>query len=283
MKHTLTSLLILLTSLVFGQTEVPIRMQLDEQTDVQLVDRLRQALQRSDIQIDGISTIILSSKLSPGKSGEIEGIANRQILAYDLLLEARLAGTQQLFHTSVVALQGSGSNKYEAHQAAIRQLGFRNRTWQRAIEQLKIDYIKTLHENCGSLLTEAEQLQERQQLLTALALADGIPLDAPCYAQAREYRERYYQSYQETYCQNHLEQARRQLALELPKAALAEIAKIDASAPCADEAKQLLETAAATLKDQQSAKAQFLRQVYQNQVEVETARSKVITGLLEGQ
>jgi hypothetical protein len=73
------------------------------------------------------------------------------------------------------------------------------------------------------------------------------------------------------------------LALALPNAALEEIAQIDPSSSCAAAARQLLEEAAETLQDQQAAKAQFLRQVYQNQVAVETARSKVISGLLEGQ
>ncbi|MEL7221935.1 MAG: hypothetical protein AAGJ93_11490, partial [Bacteroidota bacterium] len=246
-------------------------------------DRMRQALQQSGIQLDGISTIFLKARLSLGKSGEIEGMAKRKVSGYDLLLEARLAGTEQVFHTSAVSLQGSGNTLAQAKQAAIRQLNTRNRSWQAAMEQLKTDYLKSLHENCASLLREAEQLKDRQQLLTALALADGIPADAPCYTQAQTYREGYYQQYQKNYCEDHLEQARRQLALELPKAALEEIAKIDAAAPCAAEARQLLEKAAATLKDQQATKAQFLRQVYQNQVEVETARTKVISGLLEGQ
>jgi hypothetical protein len=266
-----------------AQSEVLIRMQLEEEIEADVASRLRQALQQSGILLDGVSTTTLSGQLSPGREGQIEGNAIRYIVSYDLLLEARLAGNGQLFHTALVTLEGTGKNKLHARQEALRQLSVRNRSWQQAMDQLRTDYVQTLHDNCAPLLAQADQLEERHQLLTALALADGIPMDSPCYTQARERRLSYYQTYQQRYCEDHLELAGRQLALGLPNAALDEIAKIDTSSPCAAAARKLLDEAAGTLKEQQAAKAQFLRQVYQNQVEVETARSKVISGLIEGQ
>lgn len=276
-------LLLVLLSFSFGysQTDITTTIQLDPQLDSELKTRLPQALQRSGIVIDTLSDILLGGELMLGREGQIEGNATRHVISYDLLLEGRLSGSGAVFHTSTIRLTGTGSSSQQARQAALRQLQANNRSVRNASEQLKIDYQRVLAENCIQLLLQADQLQERQQLLTALALADGIPMGSPCYAQARSQRLSYYQSYQQQYCAEHLEQARRQIALEKPQAALDEITKIDVNSPCAAEARTLLEEAAVSLKDQQAAKAQFLRQVYQNQVAVETARTQAISGLIE--
>lgn len=239
------------------------------------------ALWRSGIVMDTLSGVILSASLSPVQERKLEAVQIRYIAAYDLFVEARLSGSRKVISSEAATFQSTGSTPEEARRMALRQLHTGSARVDRLLGKLTADYQRTFGENCHQLLTKAAQQAERNEVLIALAIADAVPMDAPCYELAQRQRVLYYDRYQQEFCEQHLEAARRQLALEMPKGALEEIGKIDPSSTCAAEAHQLLSQAGAQLKNQQSAKAQFLRQVYQNQVAVEQARNAVISDLVK--
>ncbi|WP_020535621.1 hypothetical protein [Lewinella cohaerens] len=278
----LFSLLLLLSGFLNGMAQdIPLQLRFAKSVEKDVVQRLTPALQRNGALLDSLSGVLLEADLVLAREGQIEGMRTRFVAAYDLLVNLRLSGSDQVISTASTSLQATGSSLADARRNALRQLTNGGTSANRLWETLKADYQKTFTANCNDLLATAAQQAERGNLLTALAITDAIPMASPCYAQARNKRQAYYLDYQAASCRQHLDMAHQQLALEMPKAALDEIGKIDPSSDCGGEARQLVEKAAAQLKDQQSRKAQFLRQVYQNQVQIEQARNTIISDLVK--
>jgi hypothetical protein len=275
-------LLILLASsyLTVTAQDIPLQLRFAKNVSSEVEQRLTPALQRNGALLDSLSGVLLEADLVLAREGVVEGMRTRYVAAYDLLINLRLSGSDQVISTASVSLQATGNSLDDARRNALRQLTNGSAAVNHLWETLKADYQNAFTTNCNDLLATAAQQAERGNLLTALAIADAIPMASPCYAQARGSRTTYYLDYQAASCQQHLEAARQQLALEMPKAALDEIGKIDPVSDCADTARQLVEKAASQLKDQQSRKAQFLRQVYQNQVQIEQARNTIISDLV---
>lgn len=248
-------------------------------SDVQ--QHLTPLLQAGEISLDVLSGIYLDASMELVNEGKIDGMRTRYTAAYQLYLNLRISGSQEVISSQIIPLKGMGNSADNARRAALRSLRTGTPQVDTIVQQLQRDYQQAFGANCSNLLAKANQQAERDQLLTALAITNAIPMDASCYGEARASREEYYLAYQAASCQGHLEAARQQLALELPKAALEEIGKIDPASDCAITARKLLEDAADQMKEQQSRKAQFLRQVYQNQVQVEQARNAIISDLVK--
>lgn len=274
---------ILLASCFLNGTtqDIPLQLRFAKSVSSEVEQRLTPALQRNGALLDSLSGVLLEADLVLAREGVVEGMRTRYVAAYDLLINLRLSGSDQVISTASVSLQSTGNTLDDARRNALRQLTSGSAAVNHLWETLKADYQNAFTTNCNNLLATAAQQAERGNLLTALAIADAIPMASPCYAQARGSRTTYYLDYQAASCQQHLEAARQQLALEMPKAALDEIGKIDPASDCAPAARQLVEKAASQLKDQQSRKAQFLRQVYQNQVQIEQARNTIISDLVK--
>lgn len=260
--------------------DIPLQLRYAKSVSADVEQRLTPTLQRNGALLDSLSGVLLEADLILAREGAMEGMRTRYVAAYDLLINLRLSGSDQVISTASASLQATGNTLDDARRNALRQLTSGSVAVNRLWETLKADYQRTFTTNCNDLLAAAAQQAERGNLLTALAIADAVPMASPCYAQARGSRSTYYLDYQAASCEQHLEAARQQLALEMPKAALDEIGKIDPASDCAPTARQLVEKAASQLKDQQSRKAQFLRQVYQNQVQIEQARNTIISDLV---
>lgn len=264
----------LLFSFIQAQTLVP-SVQLKADAPQVIEAKLVAALTRNGYDINDLAGTYLDVQLEPVRENQISGIQSRYVGTYQLSMTLRMQGNGRIIGSTVKAMQSSGSDA----EAALRQLDL-NEAVTTATQELNETYQYAYGTRCAALLEEAKVVAARDQL-TALAIADAIPADSPCYAEARTARTRYYEAYQTANCARHLELARRQLALNAPAAALDELAKIDPASDCAAEARTVLEEAANMREAQQLAKAQFLRQVYQNQVQVEQARTQVISELVK--
>lgn len=260
--------------------DIPLQLRFAKSVSADVEQRLIPALQRKGALLDSLSGVLLEAELVLVREGQMEGMRTRFVAAYDLLVGLRLSGSDQVISTASASLQATGNTLDDARRNALRQLTTGSAAIHRLLETLNTDYQHAFATNCNDLLATAAQQAERGNWVTALAIADAMPMASPCYAQARASRTSYYLDYQAASCTEHLEMARQQLALEMPKAALDEIGKIDPASDCAPTARQLVEKAAAQMKDQQSRKAQFLRQVYQNQVQIEQARNTIISDLV---
>ncbi|MEO0724939.1 MAG: hypothetical protein AAFZ63_10385 [Bacteroidota bacterium] len=237
-------------------------------------------LYREGCTVDTLSGVMLSLRMSPVQEGMIDGMRRLHTAAYQLYIESRISGSQRILTAEVSQIMSTGTSAEQARRAALMQL--QNGTSQLSIiiQKMVADYREAFAGPCHALMADAVKLANNDEPLAALALANAVPADADCYDFAQRQRARYYDQYQEAFCATHLSTARAKLTLEEPKAAVEELAKIDPQSTCASEAQQLLEQAAALLKEQQSAKARFLRQVYQNQVQVEQARNQIISDLV---
>ena len=236
--------------------------------------RLVSALVRNGIQIDELAGTYLDVTLDPMRENRIEGMQSRYVATYQLGLTLRMQGNGRIIGSAIKGINASGKNAEEAK----RQMDISTAVNQ-AAEELITAYNYAYGTRCAALLQEAQLLSGRETL-KALAIVDAIPAGSPCHADAQTARLQYYNDYQAANCKLHLELARRQMALNAPAAALDELAKIDPTSDCAAEARSILEEAANLRETQQLAKAQFLRQVYQNQVQVEQARTQVISELV---
>jgi hypothetical protein len=258
-----------------------INVQFAPTVDEDIRQRLTPLLQQGGIQLDELAGVYLEANLEPVRQGQIDGMQKRVTVAYDFLLNLRIGGSQEVVSSQVISVQATGTNEATARRAALSSLRSGSAKVNHFVAALRTDYDRAFNANCARLLAKAEQMTERKELLTALAIANAVPPSSSCYAQARADRESYYLAYQAANCAEHLSSARAHLVMEVPKAAVEELAKIDPASTCAEEAKQILEEAAAQLKDQQNKKALFLRQVYQNQVQVEQARNTIISDLIK--
>ena len=249
--------------------------------DEDLRQQFTSLLYQEGCAIDTVSGVLLHLRMSPVREGVIDGMKRLHTAAFNLYVETRITGSQKIVSSEIAQVQSTGTTPEQAQEAAVQQLQTGSTRLTRLVQKLAADYEKTFGGTCHGLLAEAARLADTDQLLAALALANAVPADAECYTFASRQRTLYYDRYQQTYCRAHISAAQTQLALEMPKAAVDELAKIDPESPCAEEARILVNQAASVMKEQQTAKARFLRQVYQNQVQVEQARNQIISDLVK--
>ena len=249
-------------------------------TEEELQQHFTSLLFQEGCTVDTLSGVLLSIRTSPVQYGLIDGMKRLHTAAFSLFVEARVSGSAKVISSQVGKVQSTGSSQEIARQNALRQLQSGSTRISRLMERLAADYQKAFAGTCHTLLADAAKLVDDGKLREALALTAVVPSDADCYVFARKQRDNYYARYQQEFCAVHLEAARSQIALQMPKAALEELGKIGPDSPCVEEAREALEEAAALLQDQQSTKAQFLRQVYQNQIRVEEARNQIVSDLV---
>lgn len=255
-------------------------LQIDGSVPAQLATRLNYALQQQSIQLDTTSACRLHAQLERGRSTTLEGMQGREVHGFLLYLSVKYAGKEQVISTGLIELSGTGTSARVAERNAINQLRPTHSGWQSWIKQFTDDYNAFFGADCEKIITQAADYAQQDRYLIALALVDGIPMDATCANQRSALRERYYLTYQTNHCNDHLNQAKLALTQSKAKAAIDQLAMIDPSSPCAGEAQALLSQASNQLEEQERAKAAFLRQVYQNQVKIETARNQIISDLV---
>lgn len=274
------SSLLLTSPFLFAQNLTP-TFKYASGIDEDLQQQFTSLLYREGCAVDTLSGVLLQLRMSPVRQGVIDGIQRLHTAAFNLYIETRISGSQKVISSEVAQIQATGRTPEGAEQSAIQQLQTGSTRLTRLVQKMAADYQKTFGGPCHSLLAEAAKLADTDQLLPAIALANAVPAEADCYTFAARQRRLYYGRYQQIYCRAHVSAAQTQIALEMPKAAVDELAKIDPESPCAEEARILVNQAAALMKEQQSAKARFLRQVYQNQVQVEQARNQIISDLVK--
>ena len=250
------------------------------EVDEELQQQFTTLLYREGCTVDTLSGVIISLRMSPMQEGVIDGMRRLHTASFQLYIESRISGSERVLTAEVAQVQSTGTTPEQAQRSALQQLNSSSSRMSPVIKKMMADYEKMFSGPCHALLAEAASLANKENYLAALALADAVPADADCYNFAQGRRTRFYEQYQEAFCNEHLTAARNSLAVQQPKAALDELAKIDPQSNCAAEAQQLLAEASTQLQDQQSAKARFLRQVYQNQVQVEQARNQIISDLV---
>lgn len=250
-------------------------------TDEDLRQQFTSLLYQEGCAVDTLSGVLLQIRMTPVRQGMIDGMKRLHTAAFNLYVETRLSGSQKVVSSEVAQIQSTGNTPELAERAAILQLQNGSTRLSRLIQKLSADYQKTFGGPCHELLAEAAKLANNDQLIPAIALTNAVPASADCYVFASRQRSTYYTRYQEEFCRAHISAAQTHLALEKPQAAVEELSKIDPESSCAEDARVLVERAASLLKEQQSAKARFLRQVYQNQVQVEQARNQIISDLVK--
>lgn len=243
--------------------------------------RLEQALLAAQFRLDTLQPIRLIAHAYPFREQRTDQMKGMFLLQYEIVLELVMSGSEELLASESFTIDGAGTSKQEALRNCRRALVYRSPPVKVALDNLFTTYQERLYQNCDTFLAQISALKDRGQLTTALALADGIPVEAGCYQQARTERLAIFQAYQEQHCATHIRQAKLHLANQLPKATLNELAKVDPGASCAVEVEVLLSQATQMMKNQQSAKAQFLRQVYQNQMGLEQARTEIINNIID--
>lgn len=255
-------------------------LQIDSSMPAQWRTRLSHALQQNGVQLDTASATRLFAQLESGRSATLEGMQGREVHGFLLYLTVKYAGEDQVVSTGMIELSGTGASAAAAERNALHQLRPPHRGWQKWVEQFTDDYAAFFGTRCDEIIARAADYAQQDQHLIALALVDGIPADATCASQRSALRERYYLTYQTNHCKDHLNQAQLALTQSKAKAAIDQLAMIDPNSPCATEAQALLARASTQLKEQERAKAAFLRQVYQNQIKIENARNQIISDLI---
>ncbi len=282
MQRLLLSISFFLFSLMVMAQTIPPRLQLDPTIDANVSMRLRHALHSLGVQIDSTAPIRLFAELEAGNAGQLDAMQQRNIQTVTLLLEARYPGEERLISTAWLEFRGSGTNASAAQRQAINQIRPTHAGLKRWVIRYQSDIDQFFGENCAQLLETASTYADREDWREALAIAHGIPREATCYAEATPLVDRYYDAFQESSCNEQLRLAQLALTQQQAKVAIDALAQIDPTSSCAGEAEQLLNQAAQQLQGQEVAKAAFLRQVYQNQVQLETARQEIMEEVVKG-
>jgi hypothetical protein len=277
--YTLVLLLCTAVASLTAQDLSP-RLRLASDLPAELAARLTVALQPY-VQLDTTSGPILQATLIEDQAMTLDGIRTKEVIGYQLLLEVTYRGEAQVIATGSVPLKGTGSSKAGAQQQALREIRATNTNLKQWAGRYAKDYQSYFGEHCHRILAGAADHAGRGEWLIALGLVEYLPPDSPCAGEAAALRTEYYQNYQQTHCRDHQHQAELALTQQQARAAIDHLALIDPGSPCADEVPALLNQATRMLQTQETAKAAFLRQVYQNQVQIETARNQIISDLVK--
>ncbi len=211
------------------------RLKLESKT-IQLINSSGQA------NVGYANEFVVSPVISIEDSKVVEGgMQNMTVTTLEITYYVTQAGPKMVvFNTMSKKLKGSGNNKEQAISNAINNLSTSDKNFGQFLATSKEKIVKYYNDNCNKLMQNAAEQEAKHNYEEAVSILYSIPTGTACHEQAKKKALSVYQKYQKQLCQNIIQYARGEIAIENYAAALDALDLIDANAGCSAEADKLI-------------------------------------------
>ena len=200
------------------------------------------------------------------------GMKKLKVVDVDLTLTVQYIYEDVIFSDINVQLQGSGSNRDQALNSAIRGIRTTDSKWKRFLETTHREIIRYYDGMCGKLMDQAEHLNKLNLTSEALSILWPIPKEVSCHAEVEELSLRIYQKHINQQCKRSILNARALLAGNRYDEGLAVLARIDPISDCYEDAVKMIESIEVELDENTEKNRSAFLTLQQQQLEVEKYR-----------
>ncbi len=228
------------------------------------------------------SAFIVKPSLDLIEEGKIEGMDNRRTAKLNLQLKLVYAFTSEVVAVKDVLLVGSGEKSSDAIRKAVVTARKANPSLRKslaAFRQSAADYITN---NCPAFLNHAKEAAGMENYREAFSVLHAVPEEVDCFEQVKAEKIAHYNKWQEVKCGTQLNKARAAQAQNDFSKALGILSSFDASTPCFDEAKLLVELIEEKVDEQQKEEYDWMFKFYAEKNKSETARWNAMNSLFMG-
>ena len=170
------------------------------------------------------------------------GMKNITVVKAEMVLSVVQISSGIRINSVSVPLSGSGFNRSEALTDALSKIDIHSPAYAKFLSASKERIYSYYETNCSKLLQKAEALAAQQQYEAALAELACFPASLPSYAKVVPVMTAIYKRYQNTRCEQLIQQAKGCIALKDYSGAVAYLAEIDPESQCKTECSRLLDT-----------------------------------------
>ena len=204
------------------------------------------------------------------------GLQDITISNCEISLFIKQVDNNVIFATISKPLKGSGKDKQISITNAITKINIKDLDFQSFINSGKNKIIAYYESKCGDIISKSESLVKMQDYEQALGLLMTVPDEVSCYNKVLQKSIEAYKLYQDQKCIVQLQKARTQLASNNYHDALNILSQIDPSTPCFKESKNLIESAASKVDQEEKKQWDVLMKVYNDEVALEKLRINAV-------
>lgn len=169
------------------------------------------------------------------------GMKKLTVVDVSLTLTVQYIYEDVIFSDITVELQGSGKNKGQAINNAIKNINTRSSKWNRFMNDTHLEIVRYYEGMCDKLMTQAKQLNKLHLTSEALALLWPIPKEVACHAIVEELVIEIYENHMAKQCKKEMMRAKAFLAGNRYDEGLGVLSMINPSSDCYDDAVKMLE------------------------------------------
>lgn len=254
----------------------------DELLDNSQIEKLQSKLS-SILANNGVSSncvcggIMAYPKISlNNESSTNTGMATLKVIDLDMTLYVAHADDKTIFGSNNVRLRGIAKTKNQAILNALNSIEPNKDSWTTFFDKTKSKIVQYYDKNCARIMEKAELQSKTGNIESAIMQLMNIPLEVPCYNQAKSLTLTIYKKFSEERCTLLLQEAKTKLALKQFEEALAIIAKIDPNTSCFTQANAAMTKALPEINEEIKKQWNFLKTVYNDSVALEKMRIKAI-------
>lgn len=204
------------------------------------------------------------------------GLQDITISNCEISLFIKQVDNNVIFATISKPLKGSGKDKQISITNAITKINIKDLDFQSFISSGKNKIIAYYESKCGDIISKSESLVKMQDYEQALGLLMTVPEEVSCYSKVLQKSIEAYKLYQNQKCIVQLQKARTQLASNNYHDALNILSQIDPSTPCFKESKNLIESAASKVDQEEKKQWDVIMKVYNDEVALEKLRINAV-------
>lgn len=225
------------------------------------------------------SVFIIQPAVDILEQGKIEGIKTQETVRINLQLKLMNTVSAEVLAVEDFKVSGAGNNTNEAINRAMQTIKRDHPALSKIIRSFQQKVTDYYLAQCSQVQNQAEALAGQKKYGEAFSMLHSVPQGIPCFEEVSTKKLEYFQQVQTAECQNQLQRAKTAAAINDYKTALFHLGRIDANAPCFEEAKSLTNSFATQLDQDLQTRYEWLLSFYEEGKAAETARWNAMTAL----
>ena len=172
--------------------------------------------------------------------------------------------------------KGYGRSRNQAIVSAIQNINPSDITLKKFMSDAKVKIVDYYNTHCEQIKSKASNLSKQQKFEEAIALLMSVPENVACYPSISELIDVNFESYHNQVCAEQLLKAESAMALKNYEECIAALSLIDPTAKCAYQARELLNSIANKISEEEKRDWDFKMQQYNDSQKAETQRIEAI-------
>lgn len=192
--------------------------------------------------VDGYSHLVVFPTLIVLSEREAPGLRTQTVVSAEISLFLKNVSDGTLFSSMTRSVTGAGRTRTQALMQAVSSLRSRDRAVTDFLESAREEIVIHYEKTCDGILTSARAAAGVEDHSRAIAELMAVPMAAAaCHSRASDLAVQLVEEYQDEQCSQVVRTAEAEVAAHRYTDAISQLAEVDPSAPCADEADRIVD------------------------------------------